>query len=94
MKKRGYRGAVKKMVLLMTLAGLVCGGKGAGVFAAESVAEDSYAMTAESAAEEYYAAVPVVRSTDTLKLLDKDGVVAGSVDRETIFRQIQLRPRE
>ena len=38
------------------------------------------------AAEEYYAAVPVVRSTDTLKLLDKDGVVAGSVDRETIFR--------
>ena len=30
------------------------------------------------AAEEYYAAVPVVRSTDTLKLLDKDGVVAGS----------------
>lgn len=51
MKKRVYRGAVKKLVLLMTLAGLVCGGKGAGVSAAESVAEDSYAMTAESAAE-------------------------------------------
>ncbi|MDO4974501.1 MAG: 2-C-methyl-D-erythritol 4-phosphate cytidylyltransferase [Eubacteriales bacterium] len=38
------------------------------------------------AADEYYAAVPVVRSTDTLKLLDEQGVVAGSVDRETIFR--------
>ena len=38
------------------------------------------------AADAYYAAVPVVRSTDTLKLLDAQGVVAGSVDRETIFR--------
>lgn len=38
------------------------------------------------AADEFYAAVPVVRSTDTLKLLDEKGVVAGSVDRETIFR--------
>ena len=38
------------------------------------------------AADEFYAAVPVVPSTDTLKLLDEKGVVAGSVDRETIFR--------
>ena len=38
------------------------------------------------AAEEFYAAVPVVRSTDTLKLLDEKGVVAGTVDRETIYR--------
>ena len=38
------------------------------------------------AADEFYAAVPVVRSTDTLKLLDEKGVIAGSVDRETIFR--------
>lgn len=38
------------------------------------------------AAESFYSAVPVVRSTDTLKLLDDKGVVAGSVDRETIFR--------
>lgn len=38
------------------------------------------------AADEFYAAVPVVRSTDTLKLLDEKGVVSGSVDRETIFR--------
>ena len=38
------------------------------------------------AAQAYHAAVPVVRSTDTLKLLDGKGVVAGSVDREAIFR--------
>ena len=38
------------------------------------------------AAAEFYAAVPVVRSTDTLKLLDEKGVVCGAVDRETIFR--------
>lgn len=38
------------------------------------------------AAQAYHAAVPVVRSTDTLKLLDDKGVVVGSVDRETIFR--------
>ena len=38
------------------------------------------------AAEEFYAAVPVVRSTDTLKLLDEKGIVAGTVDRETIYR--------
>ena len=38
------------------------------------------------AADEFYAAVPVVRSTDTLKVLDEKGVVTGSVDRETIFR--------
>lgn len=38
------------------------------------------------AAQAYHAAVPVVRSTDTLKLLDEEGVVTGSVDRETIFR--------
>lgn len=38
------------------------------------------------AAQDLYAAVPVVRSTDTLKLLDEKGVIAGSVDRETIYR--------
>ena len=38
------------------------------------------------AAEAHYAAVPVVPSTDTLKLLDSEGVVSGTVDRAAIFR--------
>ena len=38
------------------------------------------------AAEEYYAAVPVVSSTDTLKLLDDKGHVAATVDRERTLR--------
>ena len=38
------------------------------------------------AAAEFYSAVPVVRSTDTLKLLDEQGVVTGTADREKIFR--------
>ncbi len=38
------------------------------------------------AAEAHYAAVPVVPSTDTLKLLDGEGVVSGTVDRAAIFR--------
>ncbi len=38
------------------------------------------------AAEEYLAAVPVVSSTDTLKLLDEKGNVAATVDRERTLR--------
>lgn len=38
------------------------------------------------AADELYSAVPVVRSTDTLKILDEKGIVTGTPDRETIFR--------
>lgn len=38
------------------------------------------------AADAFYAAVPVLRSTDTLKALDGKGVVCGSADRETIYR--------
>ena len=38
------------------------------------------------AAESFYAAVPVVRSTDTLKLVDENGVITATVDRESIFR--------
>ncbi len=38
------------------------------------------------AADEFYAAVPVVRSTDTLKVLDEKGIVCGTVDRETVYR--------
>ena len=38
------------------------------------------------AADEFYAAVPVVPSTDTLKVLDEKGVVVGTADRSTIYR--------
>ncbi len=38
------------------------------------------------AAAQYHAAVPVVRSVDTLKLLDENGVISGTADREKIFR--------
>ena len=37
-------------------------------------------------ATEVYAAVPVIRSTDTLKILDEKGVITATADRETIFR--------
>jgi len=39
-----------------------------------------------SAAAENIAAVPVVKSTDTLKLIDDKGFVQGTVDRETTLR--------
>ncbi len=38
------------------------------------------------AAKEHYAAVPVIPSTDTLKIVDGKGFVAGTVDRATTFR--------
>ena len=38
------------------------------------------------AAEAYYAAAPAVKSTDTLKLVDAEGVVEGTVDRERVCR--------
>jgi len=38
------------------------------------------------AASRYYAAVPVVKSVDTLKLLDENGVICGNADRESIYR--------
>ncbi len=37
-------------------------------------------------ATEVYAAVPVIRSTDTLKVLDEKGVIVSTADRETIYR--------
>lgn len=38
------------------------------------------------AAAAYMSAVPVIRSTDTLKTIDKDGLIIGSVDREHTVR--------
>ena len=38
------------------------------------------------AAKEYYAAVPVIPSTDTLKIVDEKGFVTGTVDRASTFR--------
>ncbi len=38
------------------------------------------------AAKEYYAAVPVIPSTDTLKAVDEKGYVVGTVDRATTWR--------
>jgi len=38
------------------------------------------------AAWAHHAAVPVVKSVDTLKLLDANGVICGSADRESIYR--------
>ena len=38
------------------------------------------------AAKAHYAAVPAIRSTDTLKTVAEDGSVTGNVDRETTWR--------
>ena len=38
------------------------------------------------AAEKYISAVPVIPSTDTLKLVDENGVIVGTPDRSVIFR--------
>ena len=38
------------------------------------------------AAKEHYAAVPIIPSTDTLKIVDAKGFVAGTVDRASTFR--------
>ena len=38
------------------------------------------------AAPAYMSAVPVIRSTDTLKAIDEDGLITGSVDRERTVR--------
>ena len=38
------------------------------------------------AAQAYHAAVPVIPSTDTLKIVDAKGFVAGTVDRASTFR--------
>ncbi len=62
-------------------AGLIAIHDGARPLVSQRVIRDTV-----RAAEEFYSAVPVVKSVDTLKLLDDKGVVTGSVDRETIFR--------
>ena len=49
------------------------------------VTEELIRRTVETAAEKY-AAVPAIRSTDTLKTSDDSGAVCGTVDRETTWR--------
>ncbi len=49
------------------------------------VTEDLIRRTVE-AARERYAAVPAIRSTDTLKTAGEDGAIIGSVDRNTTWR--------
>lgn len=39
-----------------------------------------------NAANEYVSAVPAVRSVDTLKQINEDGVIINSVDRDTVVR--------
>ena len=38
------------------------------------------------AAEKYISAVPVIPSTDTLKIVDENGVITGTPDRSRVFR--------
>ena len=47
--------------------------------------EDLICRTVE-AAEKRYAAVPAIRSTDTLKTAGDDGAIIGNVDRATTWR--------
>lgn len=49
------------------------------------VTEDLIRRTVEAAAERY-AAVPAIRSTDTLKTAGENGAIIGSVDRESTWR--------
>ena len=49
------------------------------------VTEDLICRTVEAAAKRY-AAVPAIRSTDTLKTAGDDGAIIGSVDRATTWR--------
>ena len=54
---------------------------GARPFVAESLIQRTL-----EAAMIHYAAVPVVQSTDTLKLIEKDGGISGTVDRNVVVR--------
>ena len=49
------------------------------------VAEDLIERTLDGAIQ-YYAAIPVIKSTDTLKLIQEDGTVSGTVDRDAVVR--------
>ena len=72
-----------------SLAGVTAVGKGAKLIAIHDAArplvtQDVIARTVE-AAEQYRAAVPVIASTDTLRL-SEDGFSAGTLDRDAVVR--------
>ncbi len=54
--------------------------------AARPLVSDALIKRTVCAAAEHMAAVPVVPSTDTLKVVGEDGRIAGTVDRETTYR--------
>ena len=54
--------------------------------AARPLVSDALIKRTVSAASQHMAAVPVVPSTDTLKLVGEDDRILGTVDRETTFR--------
>ena len=54
--------------------------------AARPLVSDALIKRTVSAAAQYMAAVPVVPSTDTLKVVGEDDRVVGTVDRETTYR--------
>ena len=54
--------------------------------AARPLVSEALIKRTVSAAAQYMAAVPVVPSTDTLKIIGQDDRVVGTVDRETTYR--------
>jgi 2-C-methyl-D-erythritol 4-phosphate cytidylyltransferase len=73
-----------------SLAGVSAVRKGAKLIAihdgARPLVTQAVIESVINAANEYMAAVPVVPSADTLKQVDENGVITGTVDRQQIFR--------
>lgn len=72
------------------LAGVSEVKKGAKLIAihdgARPFATEELIIRVVNAASEHLSAVPVIRSTDTLKSVDEEGIVCGAIDRETTVR--------
>jgi 2-C-methyl-D-erythritol 4-phosphate cytidylyltransferase len=73
-----------------SLAGVSAVRKGAKLIAihdgARPLVTQAVIESTINAANEYMAAVPVVPSPDTLKQVDENGIITGTVDRQQIFR--------